>query len=225
MSNRPLFGALAESAAGEWAAILSLVFGGCCSCARYQSSLTAETCGPSKPCSRATPHRVRRWQTSTFPLPNLPLPVPVPLPLPTPTQPPSHPLTAGTFLTFAQFVYVAVQTFGSQLVWTKGRWVPSWRRNVVPIKRWMVQVVLFFAVSLSASPPYPADNSEQLRLRPQGNACPGEADPRSPSRSTSSSAPAVSCLYPSTADTRPVRLHAHGVLYRTETVLGRPDCA
>lgn len=58
-------------------------------------------------------------------------------------------LTAGTFLTFAQFVYVAVQTFSSQLVWTKGSGVPRWRKNQVPIKRWMVQVVLFFAVSLS----------------------------------------------------------------------------
>ncbi len=123
-----------------------------------------ETCGPSKPCSRATPHRVRRWQTSTFPLPNLPLPIPPPN---TPTPPrPTPPRTAGTYLTFAQFVSVAVQTFGSQLVWTKGRWVPSWRSNVVPIKRWMVQVVLFFAVSLSASPLGSADNSEQLRLRP-----------------------------------------------------------
>lgn len=59
-------------------------------------------------------------------------------------------LTSGTFLTFAQFVFVAVQTFNSQLVWTKGSWVPAWRKNQVPLKRWMVQVVLFFAVSLSA---------------------------------------------------------------------------
>ncbi|BEI84960.1 hypothetical protein CcaverHIS002_0503610 [Cutaneotrichosporon cavernicola] len=100
MSNRPIFGALAESAAGEWLAILSLVFGGCCS-----NVWALEAVLKSYPSS-------------------------------------------GTFLTFAQFIYVAVQTFGSQLVWTKGRWTPIWRRNVVPIKRWMVQVVLFFAVSL-----------------------------------------------------------------------------
>ncbi|CAK9781607.1 UAA transporter [Cutaneotrichosporon oleaginosum] len=100
MSNRPLLGALAESAAGEWAAIISLVFGGCCS---------------------------NVWALEAV-LKNYP--------------------SSGTFLTFAQFAYVAVQTISSQIVWKKGSCVPRWRRNVVPIKRWMVQVVLFFAVSL-----------------------------------------------------------------------------
>ncbi|GMK55345.1 hypothetical protein CspeluHIS016_0204010 [Cutaneotrichosporon spelunceum] len=101
MFSHPIFGALAESAAGEWLAILSLVFGGCCS-----NVWALEAVLKSYPSS-------------------------------------------GTFLTFAQFLYVAVQTIGSQLVWTKGRWTPTWRRNVVPIKRWMVQVVLFFTIPVT----------------------------------------------------------------------------
>lgn len=56
-------------------------------------------------------------------------------------------LTTGTFLTFAQFLYVTVQTISSQIEWNG--WVPRRRRNVVPLSRWMVQVVLFVAVSLS----------------------------------------------------------------------------
>jgi hypothetical protein len=55
----------------------------------------------------------------------------------------------GTFLTFAQFVYVAVQTLSTQLVFSPGSSVPRWRRNVVPLRRWAVQVVLFFAVNVS----------------------------------------------------------------------------
>lgn len=60
-------------------------------------------------------------------------------------------LTAGTFLTFAQFLYVTVQTLSSQIEWNG--WYPRQRRNVVPLSRWTVQVVLFVAVSLSESRP------------------------------------------------------------------------
>lgn len=56
-------------------------------------------------------------------------------------------LMVGTFLTFAQFLYVAVQTLHTQ-VYLKNGW-PRWRRNQVPISRWMVQVILFLGVSLS----------------------------------------------------------------------------
>nr|ODN95565.1 solute carrier family 35 (UDP-xylose/UDP-N-acetylglucosamine transporter), member B4 [Cryptococcus depauperatus CBS 7855] len=58
---------------------------------------------------------------------------------------------SGTFLTFAQFTYVAVQNLSSQLeiVSSKSR-VPYLRLKPrkVPLKRWIVQVILFFAVSL-----------------------------------------------------------------------------
>ncbi|WOO83979.1 UDP-xylose and UDP-N-acetylglucosamine transporter [Vanrija pseudolonga] len=94
--------AVAESAASEWAAILSLVFGGCCSASNVWA---LEAVLKSYPAS-------------------------------------------GTFLTFAQFLYVAVQTFSSQFYFPPGARFPRWRKNEVPIRRWMVQVVLFFGVSL-----------------------------------------------------------------------------
>lgn len=56
----------------------------------------------------------------------------------------------GTFLTFAQFLYVALQTVWTQLYFPPGSRLPRFRRSTVPISRWMVQVVLFVAVSLSA---------------------------------------------------------------------------
>lgn len=68
-------------------------------------------------------------------------------------------LTAGTFLTFAQFLYVTVQTISSQIEWND--WVPRRRRNVVPLSRWTVQVVLFVAVSLSEFPGVLQANSAQ----------------------------------------------------------------
>ncbi|TXT12844.1 hypothetical protein VHUM_01245 [Vanrija humicola] len=92
--------AVAESAASEWAAILSLVFGGCCS-----NVWALEAVLKSYPAS-------------------------------------------GTFLTFAQFLYVAVQTLPSQFYFPPGARLPRWRKNEVPLRRWMVQVVLFFGVSL-----------------------------------------------------------------------------
>jgi UDP-xylose/UDP-N-acetylglucosamine transporter B4 len=61
----------------------------------------------------------------------------------------------GTFLTFAQFVYVAIQNISSQLELprtAKGAriWgVPGLKKRKVPMKRWLVQVLLFLGVSLS----------------------------------------------------------------------------
>jgi len=66
---------------------------------------------------------------------------------------PPHALTAGTFLTFAQFLYVAIQNVGSQLSISWKGALPRLhlRKRQVPLKRWMVQVVLFLGVSLSTS--------------------------------------------------------------------------
>jgi len=62
---------------------------------------------------------------------------------------------AGTFLTFAQFLYVTLQTASSQLHFPsqggKPTWIPRIRKREVPMGRWLVQVVLFLAVSLSES--------------------------------------------------------------------------
>jgi UDP-xylose/UDP-N-acetylglucosamine transporter B4 len=55
----------------------------------------------------------------------------------------------GTFLTFAQFLYVAIQTFSTQLYYPPGAWLPRWRANKVPMARWAVQVILFFGVNIS----------------------------------------------------------------------------
>jgi UDP-xylose/UDP-N-acetylglucosamine transporter B4 len=59
----------------------------------------------------------------------------------------------GTFLTFAQFLYVTLQTASSQLYFPsrggKSTWIPRIRKREVPMGRWLVQVVLFLAVSLS----------------------------------------------------------------------------
>ena len=61
----------------------------------------------------------------------------------------------GTFLTFAQFLYVTLQTASSQLYFpnqaekSKTAWIPRIRKREVPVKRWLVQVFLFLAVSLS----------------------------------------------------------------------------
>lgn len=57
--------------------------------------------------------------------------------------------TPGTFLTFAQFLYVTFQTLPSQIYFKPGSSIPRWRKNEVPLSRWMVQVVLFFTVNLS----------------------------------------------------------------------------
>lgn len=92
-------------------------------------------------------------------------------------------LTAGTFLTFAQFLYVTVQNVGSQVSISWKGAVPRLhlRKRQVPLRRWMVQVVLFLGVSLSAYEGLcaavnttlvachadRADHSQQLCLRAQ----------------------------------------------------------
>ncbi|WVR08120.1 hypothetical protein IAU60_005166 [Kwoniella sp. DSM 27419] len=61
-----------------------------------------------------------------------------------------HP-KAGTFLTFAQFLYVAFTNLSTQIAWTKGKnglYIPRLRERKVPLTRWGVQVVLFLAISL-----------------------------------------------------------------------------
>ena len=60
-------------------------------------------------------------------------------------------LTLGTFLTFAQFAYVAILNLPSQVTIADG--YPRLKPRVVPIRRWMVQVVLFLGVSLSELAP------------------------------------------------------------------------
>ncbi|KAK1923567.1 UAA transporter family-domain-containing protein [Papiliotrema laurentii] len=57
---------------------------------------------------------------------------------------------SGTFLTFAQFAFVAVQNLSSQITlhWNGPVPWPRLRKRTVPLQRWMVQVVLFLGVSL-----------------------------------------------------------------------------
>ncbi|GHJ88242.1 hypothetical protein NliqN6_4644 [Naganishia liquefaciens] len=65
----------------------------------------------------------------------------------------SHP-NGGVFLTFIQFAYVTLQTLSTQFTFTspdepaKRRWIPRLKPRIVPLRRWIVQVVLFLAVSL-----------------------------------------------------------------------------
>ncbi|KAK8843930.1 hypothetical protein IAR55_006722 [Kwoniella newhampshirensis] len=95
--------AFLQSSAGEWAMILSLVFGGCCSNVWALEGVLK-----------------------------------------------SHP-KAGTFLTFAQFIYVAIQNLSSQVEWRQtksGFAYPTLKSRKVPLRRWLVQVVLFLAISL-----------------------------------------------------------------------------
>lgn len=70
----------------------------------------------------------------------------------------------GLLLTFIQFLYVALQTLPTQLTWqpkqqheTTGKpttaaaarsWLPRLKPRAVPLRRWIVQVALFLAVSL-----------------------------------------------------------------------------
>ncbi|KAG7548927.1 hypothetical protein FFLO_03219 [Filobasidium floriforme] len=82
----------------DWAAILSLVFGGCCSNVFALEAVLK-----------------------------------------------SHP-SAGIFLTFVQFLYVACSTLSTQVTFTGG--LPRFKTRVVPLKRWAGQVVMFLAVSL-----------------------------------------------------------------------------
>ncbi|EIW71590.1 hypothetical protein TREMEDRAFT_27309 [Tremella mesenterica DSM 1558] len=57
---------------------------------------------------------------------------------------------SGTFLTFAQFIWVALQTASSQLVLPPGKGfrLPQLRQRKVPMKRWIVQTVMFVLISL-----------------------------------------------------------------------------
>jgi hypothetical protein len=61
----------------------------------------------------------------------------------------------GIFLTFIQFLYVTLETLSTQFTFTppagkqSGRyWIPRLKPRVVPLRRWIVQVALFLAVSL-----------------------------------------------------------------------------
>ncbi|XAO25537.1 hypothetical protein I312_104365 [Cryptococcus bacillisporus CA1280] len=61
-----------------------------------------------------------------------------------------HP-KSGTFLTFSQFVFVALQNLSSQVELARsksGVIYPKLKTRNVPLKRWIIQVILFFAVSL-----------------------------------------------------------------------------
>ncbi|KAJ9112451.1 hypothetical protein QFC20_002239 [Naganishia adeliensis] len=68
----------------------------------------------------------------------------------------SHP-NGGIFLTFIQFLYVTLETLSTQFTFFPpegkskqgGRyWLPRLKPRVVPLRRWIVQVALFLAVSL-----------------------------------------------------------------------------
>ncbi|WVF68435.1 hypothetical protein IAT40_003200 [Kwoniella sp. CBS 6097] len=118
MVDSSLVSAFLQSTAGEWAMILSLVFGGCCSNVWALEGILKD-----------------------------------------------HP-KSGTFLTFAQFVYVAITNLSTQLEWRRleGPTQPSTSQSSkasgfsiryprlkdrkVPLRRWGVQVVLFLAISL-----------------------------------------------------------------------------
>lgn len=63
----------------------------------------------------------------------------------------------GIFLTFIQFLYVTLETLSTQFTFSPpegkskqgGRyWLPRLKPRVVPLRRWIVQVALFLAVSL-----------------------------------------------------------------------------
>ncbi|ORX37785.1 UAA transporter [Kockovaella imperatae] len=64
-----------------------------------------------------------------------------------------HP-NAGSFLTFAQFLYITLQNLSAQLVFPKDvktgehSWIPRPKQRAVPIRRWMVQVLLVLGVNL-----------------------------------------------------------------------------
>lgn len=67
----------------------------------------------------------------------------------------AHQHPPGIFLTFVQFAYVTLQTLSSQFTFaapsgetTKRSWIPRLKPRVVPLRRWIVQVILFLAVSL-----------------------------------------------------------------------------
>jgi hypothetical protein len=78
-----------------------------------------------------------------------------------------HP-SSGTFLTFAQIVYVALQNVSSHVYRPPGAWIPRVRARAVPLWKWGVQVVLFLGVSLCEwVQEAGADQSEQLRVRVQ----------------------------------------------------------
>ncbi len=142
MPDRGVVKAFLESTTGEWVLILSLVFGGCCSSvsillSHFQADdlVLTGTYGLSKLFSRIIRNQVR---CSFQPLIQ------------------AEGRCTGTFLTFAQFVYVTIQNLSSQLYFpprsvsstTRVR-LPRFRKREVPIRRWMVQVVLFVTVSLS----------------------------------------------------------------------------
>lgn len=67
-------------------------------------------------------------------------------------------LIVGTFLTFAQFLFITIQNAPSQMVGL------HLQPRQVPLSRWIVQVGLFLAVSLSEFPSCVAESSQQLRL-------------------------------------------------------------
>lgn len=142
-------------------------------------------------------------------------------------------------MTFAQFLYVTIQTVSSQLYFPtsagtiKGEpsksWTPRVRKRGVPIKRWMVQVLLFLGVSLSelivASPRTRLIGSEQLCVWAQGNL---------PSSSLEAGDDGYSCNGLSSTDPRDgpyhlsewwtMRFDVDGLPVRSETVLVRPNC-
>jgi UDP-xylose/UDP-N-acetylglucosamine transporter B4 len=72
-------------------------------------------------------------------------------------RPVDRDLAPGIFLTFVQFLYVTLETLSTQFTFSplEGKtkqgghyWIPRLKPRVVPLRRWIVQVALFLAVSL-----------------------------------------------------------------------------
>ncbi|OZJ02849.1 hypothetical protein BZG36_03224 [Bifiguratus adelaidae] len=55
---------------------------------------------------------------------------------------------SGNLITFAQFLFVAVDGFLHHITWPKTSFLPTLKPRKVPIWRWLVQVLLFFTVSV-----------------------------------------------------------------------------
>ncbi|KAI7902551.1 UAA transporter, partial [Cokeromyces recurvatus] len=54
--------------------------------------------------------------------------------------------TSGQLITFGQFLFVSLEGLRHQLTW--GRFGPKLKPTIVPIRKWLFLVIMFFIVSL-----------------------------------------------------------------------------